>query len=77
MLFRIFFVHLVSVVLLGLSSGSLAHSSEAKSGGNKKKPPTPVFYLPGFKMLIKPKPIPEPPKSPTDDLIIVRPVPFW
>jgi hypothetical protein len=70
-------LHIASFLLVGLLSGSFANSSEANSSGSKKKPPTPVYYLPGFKILIKPKPAPEPPKSPTDDLIIVRPFPFW
>lgn len=71
------FIPIASLVLLALLSGGLTSASEASASGSKKKPPTPVYYLPGFKILIKPKPAPEPSKSPTDDLIFVRPVPFW
>lgn len=70
-------IWVLSALILAAMSGPISSASDATSSASNKKPPNRVYYLPGFKILIKPKPAPEPPKSPTDDLIIVRPVPLW
>jgi len=75
MRFRENLVAYFGVLIIGLVSGQVINASEASA--NNKKPPNRVYYLPGFKTLIKPKPAPEPQRTPTDDLIIVRPVPLW
>jgi hypothetical protein len=75
MRFRENLVAYSGVLIIGLVSGQVINASEASA--NNKKPPNRVYYLPGFKILIKPKPAPEPQRTPTDDLIIVRPVPLW
>ena len=75
MRFRENLVAYFGVLIIGLVSGQVINASEASA--NNKKPPNRVYYLPGFKILIKPKPAPAPEKTPTDDLIIVRPVPLW
>jgi len=75
MRFRENLVAYFGVLIIGLVSGLVINASEASA--NNKKPPNRVYYLPGFKILIKPKPAPEPQRTPTDDLIIVRPVPLW
>jgi hypothetical protein len=75
MCFRENLVAYFGVLIIGLVSGQVINASEASA--NNKKPPNRVYYLPGFKILIKPKPAPEPQRTPTDDLIIVRPVPLW
>ena len=75
MCFRASLIVYSGVLILGLLSGQVSNASEASA--NIKKPPNRVYYLPGFKILIKPKPAPAPEKTPTDDLIIVRPVPLW
>ena len=75
MRFRENLVAYFGVLIIGLVSGQVINASEASA--NNKKPPNRVYYLPGFKILIKPKPAPEPQRTPTDDLIIVRTVPLW
>jgi hypothetical protein len=75
MRFRENLVAYFGVLIIGLVSGQVINASEASA--NNKKPPNRVYCLPGFKILIKPKPAPEPQRTPTDDLIIVRPVPLW
>jgi hypothetical protein len=75
MRFRENLVAYFGVLIIGLVSGQVINASEASA--SNKKPPNRVYYLPGFKILIKPKPAPEPQRTPTDDLIIVRPVPLW
>lgn len=73
--FRTSVIACFGVAIVGLMSVQASHASDANA--NNKKPPNRVYYLPGFKILITPKPAPEPPKSPVDDVVIVRAVPLW
>jgi hypothetical protein len=75
--FRASRIAYLGVVIVALLSGSVINASDAGANSNNKKPPNRVYYLPGFKILIKPKPAPEPQRHPVDDVIIVRPVPLW
>ncbi|MEY3975798.1 MAG: hypothetical protein RLZZ33_853 [Pseudomonadota bacterium] len=73
--FRASLIACFGVAIVGLMSIQSSHASDANA--NNKKPPSRVYFLPGFKVLITPKPAPAPPKYPVDDVVIVRAVPLW